>query len=309
MANFESSFEFPDAVQSFSIENTNVRGRLVRLGKAYEKILNKHNYPTQVASLIGELTAMSVSLADSLKYHGQFILQTQSTGPVDMMVANVTSKGTLRSYARYDIKKFENTTMQNSIPCLLGNGHIAFTVDQGKDTERYQGITPLEGSNLAECAQNYFRQSEQIETAILLTADPEKKRAAALMIQKMPISRIKSFQTNSPFYEDDEENWRNAVILMSSTKALELLDPQLEANDLLFRLFHESGLRLYNKKSLTYKCPCSKEKLATILASFSPKEIEGMKTNEGLVTSNCEFCGTIYKFNDEALNVIRNNIT
>ena len=122
MANFTSSLKFPDAVQSLSIENTNVRGRLVRLGKAYEKILNKHNYPTQVASLIGELTAMSVSLADSLKYHGQFILQTQSTGPVDMMVANVTSKGTLRSYARYDIKKFENIDLdlKNIIDNLSG---------------------------------------------------------------------------------------------------------------------------------------------------------------------------------------------
>jgi molecular chaperone Hsp33 len=309
MANFALPSEFPDEVQSFSLENTNVRGRLVRLGKAYEKILNNHNYPTQVASLIGELTTMSISLADSLKYDGQFILQTQSTGPINMMVANITSQGTLRSYARYDTKKFDTTIMQNSIPYLLGNGHIAFTVDQGTDTERYQGITPLEGSNLAECAQNYFRQSEQIETAILLTADPVKKRAAALMIQKMPLSNIKSFQTNSPFSEDDDENWRNAVILMSSTKTEELLDTHLEASDLLFRLYHETGVRLFNKKSLTYKCPCSKEKLAAILASFSPKEIESMKTNEGLVTSNCEFCGTSYRFNDETLNITRSNKT
>ena len=309
MANFALPSEFQDEVQSFSLENSNVRGRLVRLGKAYEKILNNHNYPIQVASLIGELTTMSISLADSLKYDGQFILQTQSTGPINMMVANITSQGTLRSYARYDTKKFDTTTMQNSIPYLLGNGHIAFTVDQGTDTERYQGITPLEGSNLAECAQNYFRQSEQIETAILLTADPVKKRAAALVIQKMPRSNIKSFQTNSHGSEDDDENWRNAVILMRSTKAEELLDTHIGASDLLFRLYHETGVRLYTKKSLTYECPCSKEKLAAILASFSPKEIESMKTNEGSITSNCEFCGTSYRFNNETLNGIRNNIT
>ena len=115
MANFPSSSEFPDEVQSFSLENTNVRGRLVRLGKTYGNILNNHNYPIQVASLIGELTTMSICLADSLKYHGQFILQTQSTGPVNMMVANITSEGTLRSYARYDTKKFKNTVIQLSL--------------------------------------------------------------------------------------------------------------------------------------------------------------------------------------------------
>ena len=307
MANSASPLEFPDEVQSFSVEHTNVRGRLVRLSKAYEKILTNHNYPAQVASLIGELTAMSISLADSLKYDGQFILQTQSDGPINMMVANVTSSGTIRSYARYDSEKFNNTIKQNSVPYLLGNGHIAFTVDQGADTERYQGITALEGSNLAECAQNYFRQSEQIETAIMLTADPVKKRAAALMIQKMPISNTNSHQPDALSPEEDDESWRNAEILMSSTRAEELLDTNLKENELLFRLYHEFGVRLHNKKPLTFQCQCSREKLAKILASFPPKEIEYMKTDEGLITSNCEFCGTDYKFNDEILNSIRNN--
>jgi len=307
MANSASPLEFPDEVQSFSVEHTNVRGRLVRLSKAYEKILTNHNYPAQVASLIGELTAMSISLADSLKYDGQFILQTQSDGPINMMVANVTSSGTIRSYARYDAEKFNNTIKQNSVPYLLGNGHIAFTVDQGADTERYQGITALEGSNLAECAQNYFRQSEQIETAIMLTADPVKKRAAALMIQKMPITNTNSHQPDALSPEEDDESWRNAEILMSLTRTEELLDTNLKANELLFRLYHEFGVRLHNKKPLTFQCQCSREKLAKILASFPPKEIEYMKTDEGLITSNCEFCGTDYKFNDEILNSIRNN--
>jgi molecular chaperone Hsp33 len=298
---------FLDEVQSFSVEHTNVRGRLVRLGRAYESILNNHNYPIQVAGLIGELTVMSISLADSLKYDGQFILQTQSSGPINMMVANVTSDGTIRSYARFDATKFNQTIEQNSVPYLLGNGHIAFTVAQGADTERYQGITALEGSNLAECAQNYFRQSEQIETAIILTADPLKKKAAALMIQKMPVSTFQTDQNNTLSSEEDDESWRNAVILMSSIENEELLDTNLKAKELLFRLYHESGVRFYNKKLLRFECQCSSEKLAKILASFPPKEIENMKTDEGLITSNCEFCGTNYRFDDKILLATRNN--
>jgi molecular chaperone Hsp33 len=307
MLNSTLPLEFPDEVQSFSVENTNVRGRLVRLGKAYENILNNHDYPTQVAGLIGELTVMSISLADSLKYDGQFILQTQSSGPINMMVANVTSGGTIRSYARYDAEKFNKTIKQNSVPHLLGNGHIAFTVDQGADTERYQGITALEGSNLAKCAQNYFRQSEQIETAIILTANPVKKKAAALMIQKMPVSNIYANQPNTRSPEEDDESWRSAVVLMSSIETEELLDTNLKTNELLFRLYHESGVRLYNKKSLKFQCHCSSKKLAQILASFPEKEIEDMKTDEGLITSNCEFCGTDYKFDDKILKALRNN--
>jgi len=308
MANSILPLKFPDEVQSFSIERNNVRGRLVRLGNAYEKILNKHNYPAQVASLIGELTTMSISLADSLKYDGQFILQTQSDGPINMMVANVTSSGKIRSYARFDAKNFDNTKKQSTIPNLLGNGHLAFTVDQGPDMERYQGITALEGSNLAECAQNYFQQSEQIETAILLTASPAKKKAAALMIQKMPISNKSSNHLGTPSPEKDYEGWRNAVVLMSSITIDELLDTNLKAHDLLYRLYNEVGVRLHGKKSLKFQCQCSSEKIGATLASFPPKEIDDMKTNKGLITADCEFCGTQYKFDDETLRTMRKNL-
>ena len=309
MVNSASPIEFMDEVQSFSVENTNVRGRLVRLGQAYENILLNHSYPTPVARLIGELTVMSISLADSLKYDGKFILQTQSSGPINMMVANVTSRGTIRSFARYDAKKFSKPITQSSLPYLLGSGHIAFTVDQGKDTDRYQGITALEGRNLAECAQNYFRQSEQIETAIIITADPMEKKAAALMIQKMPSASTHARQHNNIPPKEDDESWRNAVILMSSIENKELLDTNLKSNELLFRLYHESGIRLYKKKLIKFQCHCSSEKLAKILVLFPPKEIEEMKTDEGLITSKCEFCGTNYSFNDKLLQSLRNKET
>ena len=215
--------KMPSEVQPFSIEGANVRGRLVRLGQAYSEILGNHDYPIQVAGLMGELTAMTVALADSLKYDGLFILQTQSDGPISMMVVDVTSTGTMRGYARFDKKKLADVEDQSSVPQLMGSGHIAFTVDQGQDMERYQGITALEGASLAECAQTYFRQSEQLETAILLAANPTIKQAAALMIQRMPTSGKSAKQRLILTVEEDDDSWHKAVILMSSMTTVEML--------------------------------------------------------------------------------------
>ena len=295
----------PCEVQSFGIEGTSIRGRLVRLGKTYEEILKNHNYPNQVAGLLGELTVMTISLADSLKYEGQFILQTQSDGPINMMVSNVTSSGEVRSYAKYKIKDVSNTNKQKSIPYLLGKGHIAFTVDQGINTERYQGIAALEGSSLAECAQNYFRKSEQIETAILLAASPNQKKAAGIMIQKMPISTQISNSAGSLLHEKGDDDWRNSVILMGSLTTDEILDTNVTTHEILYRLYHEAGVRIHNAKSLKFQCQCSNEKIGTTLAAFPRKEIDSMKTIEGLITANCEFCGTQFTFDDELLRNLR----
>jgi molecular chaperone Hsp33 len=298
---------FPSEVQPFSIEGANVRGRLVRLGQAYADILGSHDYPTEVANLMGELSAMTVSLADSLKYDGLFILQTQSDGPVSMMVVDIASQGTMRGYARYDIDKLADVEGQTSVPHLMGSGHIAFTVDQGPDMERYQGITALEGASLAECAQSYFRQSEQLETAILLAADPKTKVAAALMIQKMPASGEGANQRLNLTPEEDDESWRNAVVLMSSMTTDEMLDPELSSWDLLYRLYHEDGVRIYDNKQLSFQCRCSGDKVAATLASFAPEELADMKTDEGLIVATCEFCRTDYKFDDAALESLRNS--
>ncbi len=297
---------FPNEVQPFSIEGTNVRGRLVRLGEAYRDILAPHPYPAALGILMGELATMTIALADSLKYDGLFILQTQSDGPVSMMVVDITSTGELRGYARYDVDKL-NTISQATVPHLMGSGHLAFTVDQGRDMERYQGITALEGASLAECAQAYFRQSEQLETAILLSADPETKRAAALMIQKMPPAGEGVRQQIVLSADEEDESWRNAVILMSSMTKEEMLDPELNSWDLLYRLYHEEGVRLYDNKPLKFQCRCSGEKVAATLASFPTEELSDMKTEDGLIVATCEFCRTDYKFDDKALEKIRNS--
>ncbi len=308
---------FPDEVQPFSVEGANVRGRLVRLGSTFAQIIDAHDYPDVVARMMGQTCALTAALANALKYDGIFILQTQSDGPIAMMVADITSDGGMRGYARFDGAAMEEAAkLEPSVPHLLGAGHLAFTVDQGRDTDRYQGITALEGASLAECAQAYFRQSEQIETAILLASDSGEgscsPRAAALMIQKMPQSNHGGDQDDDPARplfdltdEEADEAWRTAVALMSSMTTQELLDPDIDASGLLYRLYHEDGVRVYDRKPLKYHCRCSREKVAETLASFSPDDLREMKTEDGLIIATCEFCRTDYAFDDEALDQIR----
>ncbi len=164
-----------DLVQPFRIDPFALRGRLVRLGPALDHILSQHAYPEPVAAMLGEAITLAVVLAGALKYDGVFTLQTKGDGPIRLMVADVSTDGAVRGYAQYDQKKLDavaraagDAGVELSVPRLLGGGYIAFTVDQGEDTDRYQGIVELAGATLADCAQHYFRQSEQIQAGIKL---------------------------------------------------------------------------------------------------------------------------------------------
>jgi len=173
------------------------------------------------------------------------------------------------------------------VPRLLGAGHLAFNVDQGADMERYQGITALEGSTLAVCAQNYFRTSEQLETAIYMATDiASPARAGALMVQRMP-----SHHVSDP--AEAEDGWRRAVALMASLSKDEALDPQLASDDLLYRLYHEDGVRAYPPQGLMHRCRCSLDKVTTTLKSFPRAEIIG---DDGHALVECEFCKASYDF-------------
>ena len=296
----------PDILQPFRIEGANIRGRVARLCGSYEGILGTHDYPEPVARILGETIALSAAISTSLKFDGIFYLQTQGDGPIPMLVADVTSAGQMRGYARCKEEAFplsDNTSP--TVPQLLGSGHLAFTLDQGARTDCYQGIVALEGETIAECAQSYFEQSEQLETAIMVVAQPVADdfppRAAIIMLQKMP-GEDRLILTA----DEEEEHWRNAVILMNSLTTEELLDPRLSLDRLLYRLFHEKGVRLYDKKEISYRCRCAREKLAETLASFSSEELADMKTETGEITATCEFCRTVYAFDDVALDAIRN---
>jgi molecular chaperone Hsp33 len=294
-----------DLVQPFQIEPFAVRGRLVRLGPAIDSILTQQAYPTPVAEMLGEAISLAVALAGALKYDGVFTLQTKGDGPIKLMVADVTTAGALRGYAQFDAARLEaETAVTGMVPRLLGAGYLALTVDQGEHTERYQGIVELTGSTLAECVHHYFRQSEQVEAALKVAvgqvpdeSGAKRWRAGALMIQRLP----REAYTLERETEDDA--WRRAAIFMSSSTSAELIDPTLAPERLLFRLFHEDGVRAYPPHPLMAKCRCSRERVETVLRALKPDEIGEMKV-DGKITVTCEFCSTVYDFDDEALDAL-----
>lgn len=304
-----------DLIQPFQVERYGLRGRLVRLGAAADDILNRHAYPEPVAVMLGQMMAVAAIMAGALKYDGIFTLQTQSNGPIRLMVADITSDGAMRAYAQYDsdriaglIAAAPDGLVGDSVPHLLGAGYLAFTVDQGPDTERYQGIVDLDGATLADCLHHYFRQSEQIDAAIKVAvsrrlapgvataAERPHWQIGALMVQRLPKDRAQDD-------EDHEEGWREAVILMGSATNRELLDETLHPDALLYRLFHEPGVRVYKPKLLKAACRCSAERVSMLLRSFPKAEIASMKIDDKVVVT-CEFCGRGYSYTDQEIDAL-----
>jgi molecular chaperone Hsp33 len=291
-----------DLVQPFQLDPFALRGRLVRLGPTVDRILAQHDYPEPVAALLGEAITLAVMLAGALKYDGVFTLQTKSDGPVRFLVADVKTDGAVRGYAQYDAKRLgeivppsgPNGGESPSVPRLLGTGYIAFTVDQGDDTERYQGIVSITGTTLAECAQHYFRQSEQLQAGLKLavarSGEQGAWRAGGLMLQRVPPEG-----GLAPIADDVEDAWRRVMVLMSSATSAELVAPDLPPRRLLWRLFHDEGVRVFATQPVEARCRCSRERVAGILRAFPADEIDEMK-KEPVTTVTCEFCNTRYEF-------------
>jgi molecular chaperone Hsp33 len=286
-----------DVIQPFQLDPFALRGRLVRLGPAVDRILSQHDYPEPVAALLGEAITLAVLLAGALKYDGVFTLQTKGDGPVRLLVADVKTDGAVRGYAQYDATRLGEIaapTDNPSVPRLLGAGYIAFTVDQGDDTERYQGIVEITGATLAECAQHYFRQSEQIQAGLKLAVARSGEggawRAGGLMLQRVPPEG-----GHALIADDVEDAWRRVMVLMSSATASELVAPDLPPRRLLWRLFHDDGVRVYETHPVEARCRCSRERVAGILRSFPAEDIDDMR-KDPVTTVTCEFCNTTYEF-------------
>ncbi|WP_157619479.1 Hsp33 family molecular chaperone [Skermanella stibiiresistens] len=301
-----------DIVQPFQIDSSHLRGRLVRVGPMLEEILSKHDYPEPVATLLGETITLAITLAGALKYEGIFTLQTKGDGPISLMVADVTSTGDVRGYAQFNAERLASADIAAvaPVPALLGSGYLAFTVDQGEHTERYQGIVELTGDTLSECVQHYFRQSEQLDTGIKVAVSRASAlgdgagngelawRGGALMLQRLPEDQIQ--QTLGSDVADD---WRRAMVLMGTCSDAELVDPKLPPNDLLYRLFHEDGVRVYAPMALQAACRCSRERVTNVLRSLPRDEVSELKV-DGKVEVTCEFCNSTYTFDDAQLEQI-----
>lgn len=305
-----------DFVLPFQIDRYGLRGRLVRLGPAVDTILGRHDYPLPVARLLGEATALGACLSSTVKFDGIFTLQAKGEGPVTLLVTDVTGEGALRGYASFDragVDRLGANDPQPSAARLIGGGRLAFTVDQ-EAGERYQGIVSLEGETLADAVSHYFRQSEQIQAGTALAcgqaSEPDGRmawRATALMVQRLPRELGESVRPpDAPRLPDDEgmeEGWRRAMIFLGSATTAELLDPGLEAERLLFRLFHEDGVRVFAKRPLFERCRCNIDRAARVLASFPRREVEDLKV-DGVVTVTCEFCTRSEVFTDGDLDRI-----
>lgn len=296
--------DIDDIVQPFQIDPFRLRGRLVRLGPALDRVLTRHDYPAPVATLLGEAITLAISLSGALKYEGVFTLQTKGDGPIRLLVADVTTAGAVRGYAQFDAAKLPQLAANTglSVPRLLGAGYLALTVDQGEHTERYQGIVALEGATLAECVHHYFRQSEQVEAGIKVAVgqrrDPDGQlrwRGGTLMIERLP----KDGGTDAA-REAEDEGWRRAMVLMATGTSEELLDADLTPETLLFRLFHEDGVRAYRPHALTAQCRCSRERVERMLAALPARDLVDLVV-EGKLVVTCEFCNAAYSFDDGAV--------
>jgi len=291
-----------DTCVSFHINNGAFRGRLVRLDNVVNTILNKHAYPLPVSAVLAESTTLAILLASTLKYEGLFTLQTQSNGPVSMVVVDVTSDGKVRACAKFDkehlarSQKLRKTEGEiEPTPHLLGEGWLAFTVDQGPDTQLYQGVVDLQGKTLSECALRYFKQSEQIDTDLQLfvhtpQGDAKRWSTAGIFIQKMPNLGGKIDENT-----DLNESWNEAKIFMESLKADEVFDSNLSSEEILHRLYHSNTLSISAPKEYHFGCRCTREKLQNTLATFSPEEIESL-CEDGQIAASCNFCSEKYLF-------------
>ncbi|MEX2630938.1 MAG: Hsp33 family molecular chaperone HslO [Tistlia sp.] len=298
-----------DEIQPFLLERSGVRGRLVRLGPALDTILTRPGYPEPVAALLGELLALAAVLGSSLKYDGVFTLQIKGEGPVRTMVADITHEGALRGYAGFDAEGLAAATEaaaadDRSIERWLGAGHMAFTVDQGVYSERYQGLVELTGPRLADCLLHYFRQSQQLNAGILVacTRTEEGWRAGALLIERIPEEGGRSDGQPTGEFGGDvaEEDWRRALILMASCSDAELAARTVSPERLLFRLFHEEDLRVFEPRPVAVGCRCSRERVEGIMRSIPREQLDDMKV-EGEVVMTCEFCSRDFRFDQAAL--------
>ncbi|MBN8527947.1 MAG: Hsp33 family molecular chaperone [Caulobacterales bacterium] len=284
-----------DLAAAFQIEGWPVRGRLVRLGAAVDEILSAHAYPEPVAALLGEACALAALVGSSLKFEGRLIVQAQGDGPVRYVVADYDTSGTLRGFCRYDADEVAAVSAGFARPgaqTLLGKGVFVMTLDRGADFERTQGMTPIEGESLSLCAEHFFEQSEQVPTKVRLavgriaTAEGETWRAGGAMIQIIAADDARG---------DTVEAWDRSRALFQTLADDEILDPTITPETLLFRLFHEDGVRLEDARALRAECRCSHDRIASTLKAFSPQDRADMIEDDGKIRVTCEYCSTAYE--------------
>jgi molecular chaperone Hsp33 len=286
----------PRGVTPFYLPRRPVRGRLVRLGPLADALLTRHANPEPVTRLAGEALALVAGLAAALKFRGSFSLQAKGDGPLGLLLADCTDTLALRGYARAEPARLAALLADDPAPSaatLLGQGYLAFTVDQGARMERYQGIVAIAGDSLADMALRFFESSEQTRCSVRLAAARTEAgwRAGALILEK-----IAGAGGVDPALDAaaQEESWRTATTLAATLTDAELLDDALAADRLLYRLFHAEGIAAGRPRALAYGCRCSRQHLAGILEGFGADDLDHMTVDDAIVMT-CEFCNLDFR--------------
>lgn len=287
----------PRGVLPFFLPQRPVRGRLVRLGPLADALLTRHDNHPVVTRLVGQALALAAALSTALKFRGSFSLQAKGDGPVSMLLADCSDAGELRGHAITNGPKLEALLEADPNPsaeALLGTGFLAFTVDQGGEQNRHQGIVAIEGGSLAEMALHYFNTSEQLLCQVHLAAEqtPSGWRAGALILEK-----VAGAGGIDPALGDAEqaESWHTATTLAATLTDAELLNDQLASDQLLYRLFHTEGVAADRARALSFGCRCSRARLASILEGFPAEDLDHMVVDDDIVMT-CEFCNYDFRF-------------
>ncbi len=311
-----------DTVLPFQLDKSDIRGRVARLDGVLENVLRQHDYPPVIEALVAEMALLTALIGQTVKQNWKLSLQVRGDGPARLIATDYygpTDEGEparIRAWASFDKDRLDLTADPFS---QIGKGYFAILIDQGAGNTPYQGITPIAGTSLSACAETYFAQSEQLPTRFALTFGrttlpgvKEHWRAGGVMLQHMP--KASPFVANADatgeggllssadiLDGDEGENWRRANILLDTVDELELIGPQIQPTDLLVRLFHEEGPRVFDAQPVVFGCSCSADKVRQSLSIYSAKDIAHMTTDAGIVTADCQFCGAHYEFDPETL--------
>ena len=281
-----------DSIQPFQVGDLNLSGRLVRLGSTLDTILSQHDYPEVVSNVLGELIVIAVVLGAGLKFEGRLTAETRGDGPLHLLAVDYMSDGRVRGYAGYDPERL--AAGSPPLSRLVGEGVLVLTVDQGPDSEIYQSVVRLDGPALADCVRSYFRQSEQIDTALEVAVARQGAawRAGAIALQRLaelgpgdePVSRA-----------DRQDAWNTTMVLMSSVTGEELTDPGLTSNGLLYRLFHDVGVRVHAPRDVRFGCTCSDERTLAVLRRMPAESVDEFVVS-GEIEVICKFCNRRQSF-------------
>lgn len=293
-------------LQPFLINDSHVRGRVVRLGEVMDTILSRHNYPEPVSQLLGETLMIAALLAANLKHEGIFTIQAKGDGPISMLVVDAVQGGELRGYAELKDEselgraRLEKECDDRKLSTLLGEGYLAITLDPGAGGQRYQGIVELSGDTIRAAVEHYFANSQQLDVAIRLAVmrnirdgkglENAPWHGGAIMIERLPDeSALEGGDIAKAQMAQEKEEWNNAYILMDSVESSELLDVSLSPEQLLYRLYNESGVWVYDANTISVGCRCSRERISEMLSSLSDEDITDM-TVDGRIEITCQFC-------------------